>query len=73
MRLPEFTAEASLGKTRESYILTSGTEAEAGRVLPQAVISHCWTADGYSGCFTLTLVPLRELPHGLSGLHFGTD
>ena len=35
MRLPKFTAEASLGKTRGHYVLTSGAAAESGRVLPQ--------------------------------------
>lgn len=37
MRVPEFTAEASLGKTRERYILTSGTAARSESVLPQFV------------------------------------
>jgi hypothetical protein len=35
MRLPEFTAEASLRKKEESYILTSGPSVDTGRVLPQ--------------------------------------
>lgn len=35
MRLPEFTAEASLGKKSEHFVLSSRSEAEAGRVLPQ--------------------------------------
>jgi hypothetical protein len=48
MTIPGFTAEASLSKVREEdYVLRSGTEAEAGRVLPQRVIhQHC-------GCFPL--------------------
>jgi hypothetical protein len=37
MRLPEFTAEASLGKIRVHYVLMSGRAAEAGRVLPQVI------------------------------------
>ncbi len=35
MTTPGFTAEASLGKTRERYILTSGTAVETESVLPQ--------------------------------------
>jgi hypothetical protein len=35
MTIPGFTGEASLGKMEESYRLTSETEAETGRVLPQ--------------------------------------
>jgi hypothetical protein len=35
MRLPEFTAEASLGKISEDYVLSLGAKEEAGRVLPQ--------------------------------------
>jgi hypothetical protein len=35
MSTPGFTAEASLGKTRERYILSSKTSAETGKVLLQ--------------------------------------
>lgn len=35
MTIPGFTAEASLRKMRESYRLTSKTQAETERVLPQ--------------------------------------
>jgi len=35
MRLPEFTAEASLGKVKESYRLRSVAFAETGGILPQ--------------------------------------
>jgi hypothetical protein len=35
MNIPGFTAEASLGKTRDRYILASGTSVDAGGVLPQ--------------------------------------
>jgi len=35
MTVPGFTAEASLGKVKESYIFTSQLSAETGRVLPQ--------------------------------------
>jgi hypothetical protein len=38
MRLPEFTAEASFGKTREGYTLTPGALAETGKVLPQFLV-----------------------------------
>ncbi len=44
MTMPRFTAEASLGKTNESYILTSKAPAGTGRVLPQHIIvrpPHC--------------------------------
>lgn len=67
MRLPEFTAEASLGKIRESYVLTSKTAAETGRVLPQqwgesqdlrVCRTICWGVIGSRGfpsimCYTL--------------------
>jgi hypothetical protein len=35
MTTPGFTAEASLGKTRQSYVLRSGTAAGIESVLPQ--------------------------------------
>jgi hypothetical protein len=35
MNMPGFTAEASLGKTRDSYVFTSGVPTETGSVLPQ--------------------------------------
>jgi hypothetical protein len=60
MRLPEFTAEASLGKIEEPYISTSGTTAEAGRILPQGYVHtpgggliYCYNEGGFSGCFTI--------------------
>jgi hypothetical protein len=36
MNIPGFTAEASLGKTRDRYILASGTQLES--VLPQLAV-----------------------------------
>jgi hypothetical protein len=48
MRLPQFTAEASLRNKQGSYILASGPSADTGRVLPQFIHPHC-------GCF-----PLRD-------------
>jgi hypothetical protein len=38
MRLPQFTAEASLAKTNQHYVLTPGVAAKAGGVFPQGVI-----------------------------------
>ncbi len=35
MTIPGFTAEVSLGKTRQSYVLTSGTAVGIESVLPQ--------------------------------------
>jgi hypothetical protein len=35
MTTPGFTAEASLGKVKETYILTSVASAETGGVVPQ--------------------------------------
>ena len=37
MRLPEFTAESSLGKTEERYVLTSEAPGETGRILTQFI------------------------------------
>jgi hypothetical protein len=49
MTIQGFTAEVSLGKTRESYILTSETPAETGRVLPQR-LCHCVSYYGVPLC-----------------------
>jgi hypothetical protein len=38
MTMPGFTAEASLQKTKQYYVLASGGAAEAERVLPQGFI-----------------------------------
>jgi hypothetical protein len=38
MTMPRFTAEASLQKTKQHYVLASGAAAETGSVLPQAFI-----------------------------------
>jgi hypothetical protein len=35
MTIPGFAADASLGNTAESYVLTPGAPAETGQVLPQ--------------------------------------
>ncbi len=37
MRLPQFTAEASLAKTNQRYVLSPGAAAVAGGVFPQNV------------------------------------
>ena len=37
MRIPEFTAEASLGKIRDHYMRITGTAARADGVLPQVI------------------------------------
>ncbi len=36
MRMPEFTAEASLGRSSENYTLASQRSREIGGVLPQS-------------------------------------
>jgi hypothetical protein len=44
MTMPRFTAEASLGKLSETYVLTPNGPAETGMVLPQHIIvrpPHC--------------------------------
>ncbi|HXW13179.1 MAG TPA: hypothetical protein VEN79_01615 [Terriglobia bacterium] len=47
MTMPRFTAEASLGKRIESYVLPPKAPAETGRVLPQHIVHpHC-------GCYPL--------------------
>jgi len=60
MRLPEFTAEASLGKIREGYLLASKALAATGSVVPQGLwvtpwgdIVYCYNEGGFSGCFTI--------------------
>lgn len=41
MRLPEFTAEASLSKVRSHYNLTSGAAGETGNIVqPQSYSIH---------------------------------
>lgn len=61
MSIPGFTAEASLGKIRESYALTLGLTAETGKVLPQlfclpdeggTTCYQCWDEGGFSGCIS---------------------
>jgi len=60
MRLPNFTAEASLGETKKQYTLCSRIEAEAGKVVPQGYILspngdlwYCYDEGGFSGCFQI--------------------
>lgn len=61
MSTPGFTAEASLGEMRESYVLTLKLATESGKVLPQAFCRsdeggttcfQCWDEGGISGCIT---------------------
>ena len=65
MSMPEFTAEASLGKIKESYTLTLGFGAAGGKVLPQGfclpdeggiTCYQCWDEGGFSGCITHRIV-----------------
>ncbi len=58
MRLPEFTAEASLGKTREAYFLLPHVAADTGSaVRPQGFVIRHWGNVIYfaycdqSGCY----------------------
>jgi hypothetical protein len=62
MRLPQFTAEASLAKTTQRYILAAGAAAETGKVIPQGYqiryygdggydIYYCFDEGGSGGCF----------------------
>jgi hypothetical protein len=76
MRLPGFTAEASFGGKREHYVLAPTARAESGRILPQFItgslasglqITNCWAEGGLSGCFTIHLAPLAQLPHHAVG------
>jgi len=60
MKIPGFTAQASLGKTKEHYDLTSGTTVAAGKIVPQGFINtpngdlvYCYNEGGFSGCFTV--------------------
>lgn len=60
MSMPGFTAETSLGKMRDSYVLTTEARAETGRVLPQGFhvtpngdLIFCYNEGGISGCFTI--------------------
>ena len=60
MRLPEFTAEASLGKIGESYAVRSKALAEIGSVQPQGLyiapegdIVFCSNEGGVSICYTV--------------------
>jgi len=68
MRLPQFTAEASLAKTKQHYVLSSGTTASSATVLPQilgvhwvpvhsTVVQVCWS-DGICTFETVVLDPL---------------
>jgi hypothetical protein len=54
MTIPGFTAEASVGKVKESYFLTSEAPAESGMVLPQCM--RIWTGRDFIwvGCFYKT-------------------
>lgn len=74
MRLPEFTAEASLGKVEESYILTSEAPAETGRVLPQQhhFVPACfWDCnDGFCG---RVCVGTNVVGSGSGPLGYGVD
>ncbi len=49
MRLPEFTAEASLGKVKDHYALAVGHAQESGIVLPQSC--RCAYIEGEFVCW----------------------
>ncbi len=60
MSIPAFTAEASLGKPTESYVLRSDAPATTGKVEPQGLwvtqwgdIIYCYNEGGFSGCTTV--------------------
>jgi len=55
MSMPGFTAEASLAKIGQRYILTPGAPAETGSVLPQGCFctTRCiFNFHGQRHCFT---------------------
>jgi len=57
MTMPGFTAEASLAKAKQYYVLTSRIAAEAGKVLAQALFVnrnlHLIYCDDLVGCLDL--------------------
>jgi hypothetical protein len=61
MRMPGFTAEASLAKTKQHYALAAAPRADAGRVVPQGLfvnptnhhLIYCYDEGGFSGCVDL--------------------
>jgi hypothetical protein len=57
MRMPGFTAEYSLGKTKHHYVLTPGAAA-SGKVVPQGlwvnpITNHLIYCDDVVGCIDL--------------------
>ena len=61
MRMPGFTAEASLRQATTGY-WAEAVSLEAGRVLPQGLfvnlhgdLIYCFDEGGFSGCFTIVL------------------
>ncbi|GEM_PF-4915132 len=61
MSMPGFTAETSLGKMKDSYVLTLKLATESGKVLPQlfcrsdeggTTCFQCWDEGGFSGCIS---------------------
>ncbi|MBV8451859.1 MAG: hypothetical protein JOZ29_06250 [Deltaproteobacteria bacterium] len=54
MRLPEFTAEASLGNLTKVYALRSNDHGHGGGVLPQGLFvdqnGNIWYCDEIVGC-----------------------
>jgi hypothetical protein len=64
MITPGFTAESSLGKTKDSYALTLNHAAASGRVVPQlfclpneggTTCYQCWNEGGFSGCYSFRI------------------
>ena len=61
MRMPGFTAEASLVKTKQRHALAPVAAANAGRVVPQGLfvnpsnhhLIYCYDEGGFSGCVDL--------------------
>jgi hypothetical protein len=61
LRMPGFTAEASLAKTTQHYALAPPAAADAGRVIPQGLFVNplsghlffCYDEGGFSGCVDL--------------------
>ena len=72
MATPGFTAEASLGRIRDYDVLTSGTAAEAGRVLPafqcEPGVCVCRGGENSADCQNLKLLCGAENWVGCDGL-----
>jgi hypothetical protein len=60
-RMPGYTAEASLTKTKQHYSLAPAATADAERVIPQGLfinptnghLIYCYDEGGFSGCVDL--------------------